>query len=299
MSEDKHNESNELPEGFDPEIYLELNSDLMAAGVDPVQHYLEFGWNENRIYKSIVGNPSDLDYLLHNNPKTKRPKFSRHEDIWKWIRDNAGNHGLRVLEIGSRSVVSDPLWKKVIPNCEYTGFDVLDGKNVDVIGDVHKLSDYFEPNSFDLVIAFAVFEHLSMPWIAVEEISKVLGVGGHVVIETHFSFSEHELPWHYFQFNSNALEVLFCEELGFQLIDSGLDTPIVGRFSQEAAAYLRGKMVNNLYCHSSIIAKKISNNSIIQSGQPFNWRDVIGRLGTESMYPLDSDLQRRVQGKDQ
>jgi hypothetical protein len=137
------------------------------------------------------------------------------------------------------------------------------------------------------VISFAVLEHIAMPWILAEEISKVLAVNGHVCIETHFSYSEHELPWHFFQFNSNALEVLFCPELGFEIVDSGLDTPMVGRFSHYAAEYLRGKLVYNLFCHSSLIAKKITDKDTKQN---FDWRQVSARIALESMYPEDSGM---------
>ena len=51
--------------------------------------------------------------------------------------------------------------------------------------------------------------------ILIQEICKILKPGGHVVIETHFSYSKHELPWHYFQFNSNDLEILFLQRAGF------------------------------------------------------------------------------------
>ncbi|PWU21359.1 MAG: methyltransferase type 11 [Bdellovibrio sp.] len=286
-------DENALPSDFDPNIYLELNADLKNAGVDPIKHYLEFGKIEGRVYNAVAGVPSDLDYQLHKNEKTKRPKFAKHETIWEWIQKNANQPGLRVLEIGSRSVISDALWKKAIPGCDYTGFDALAGKNVDVVGDIHRLSDYFSESSFDLVLSFAVFEHLAMPWIAVEEISKVLATNGHVVIETHFSYSEHELPWHFFQFNSNALEVMFCPELGFEIIDSGLDTPIVGRFSKAAAPYIRGQLVRDLYCHSSLIAKKSISSPKESSDQSFNWRKIIGRISRETMYPIDSDMKKR------
>ena len=33
---------------FDPNVYMELNSDVKAAGVNPYQHYLEFGMKEGR-----------------------------------------------------------------------------------------------------------------------------------------------------------------------------------------------------------------------------------------------------------
>ena len=113
---------------------------------------------------------------------------------------------------------------------------------------------------------------------------------GHVCIETHFSFSEHELPWHFFQFNSRALEVLFCTDLGFEIVDSGLDTPIVGRFSHYAAEYLSGKLVYNLFCHSSLIAKKVKAISETENGKPFDWRKVAKRIKDESMYPKASGM---------
>ena len=185
----------ELPKDFDEEAYLDLNPDVKKAGLEAKKHYLEFGIKENRSW--------------NKNRITKRPQFASHDNIWNWLRINASKPNLKVLEIGSRSVVSDAVWKNFISEADYTGFDVSHGKNVDVVGDIHSLSNYFPDNHFDFIISFAVFEHLAMPWIATEEISKVLKPGGHVVIETHFSYSEHELPWHYFQFNSNALEVLF------------------------------------------------------------------------------------------
>lgn len=211
------------------------------------------------------------------------------EQIWNWIRQNNPTPGLRVLEIGSRCVQSDALWRTVVPDCDYTGIDIIDGKNVDIVGDAHRLTDYVTPNSVDLVLSFAVFEHLAMPWVVAEEISKILKVGGHAVIETHFSFSEHEQPWHYFQFNSHALEILFCDELGFAVVDSGLDTPIVGRFAHDNPAHLRGQSVINLYCHSAIIVKKVRD----VTHTSFSRRTIAGRITSESNYPIESDLLYR------
>lgn len=164
----------------------------------------------------------------------------------------------------------------------------MSGANVDVVGDAHCLSSYFAPGSFDLVISFAVFEHLAMPWIVAEEISKILKVGGHVAVETHFSFSEHELPWHYFQFNSNALGALFNEELGFRCIDRGHDTPMVGRFASGAAPYLVGSGVGNLWCHYSIISKKIKE--VVISDQVFEWRSALRGVVANTCYPSNTGL---------
>lgn len=281
----------DLPPDFNAEEYLRLNPDVKNAGVDPAKHFLLFGKKEHRQYKNytlnepICGYASPVDAQFHQNPKTKRSSISSHTNIWEWIRSIGNKNGIRVLEIGSRSVVSDSLWKTTIPNCEYTGFDVMPGKNVTVVGDAHCLSSYFKPNSFDLIISFAVFEHIAMPWVVAEEISKVLDIGGYICIETHFSFSEHELPWHFFQFNSQALEILFNPELGFEILDSGLDTPMVGRFSHFSADYLRGQPITDLYCHSSLIARKIFKTPIVDSNNNFDWKKIVKRIKAESMYP--------------
>ena len=113
----------ELPKDFDGEVYLKLNPDVKKAGLDAKRHYLEYGIKENRAW--------------NKNRLTKRPKFASHENIWQWVRINASKSNLKVLEIGSRSVVSDAVWKTFIPEADYTGFDVSYGKNVDVVGDIH------------------------------------------------------------------------------------------------------------------------------------------------------------------
>jgi 2-polyprenyl-3-methyl-5-hydroxy-6-metoxy-1,4-benzoquinol methylase len=52
---------------------------------------------------------------------------------------------------------------------------------VDIVGDAHKLSSYFENGKqFDIVFSSAVFEHFAMPWIVATEIAKILKVGGFV-----------------------------------------------------------------------------------------------------------------------
>lgn len=45
-----------LPDGFDPDIYLELNPDVAAAGLDPEMHYLRHGRRERRIYQLSATN---------------------------------------------------------------------------------------------------------------------------------------------------------------------------------------------------------------------------------------------------
>jgi len=233
-----------------------------------------------------LGIASKYDQQYFPSP-TKRPTIAKHGKIWHWA-SQFNQPNTRVLEIGSRCVSSDSKWKSFLPNANYTGIDILNGKNVDIVGDAHDLSKYFELESFDLVISLAVFEHLAMPWLVAEEIAKILKVGGYFAIETHFSFSEHELPWHFFQFNSTALTSLFNKGLGFEVIDHGLDSPMIGRFAEGSAPHLRGKAVPNLYCHSSIIGKKIQNFN----SKNFCWKQALPSVINQTMYPSNTGLSK-------
>ncbi len=277
-----------IPEDFDPVAYLDLNPDVAASRINAFDHYRTFGREEGRIYKYVAGKHSDLDKTFHDNPDTQRPSNIGHEHIWSWLSRHFNQQGLKVLEVGSRAVSSQALWRKAIPDVDYTGFDFHSGENVDVVGDAHYLSSFFDESYFDLVISFAVFEHLAAPWLVAEEIAKVLKVGGTVLVESHFSFNEHELPWHFFQFNSRGLEVLFPAELGFETIDLGLSSPIVGRFSAEAAPYLRGQPIKNLFCHSSFAGRKLRHVSDSNNSKSL-WQDVAQRISSVSSYPLSAN----------
>lgn len=171
----------------------------------------------------------------------------------------ANHPGMKVLEIGSREVTGASTFRREFDRATYVGFDYYEGGNVDVVGDAHRLSRHFAPGEFDLVFSSACFEHFAMPWVVAQEIAKVLKVGGHVFIETHFSYSAHERPWHFFQFSDMALRVLFPRALGFECIEAGMSNPIVGRFSRLADSALRFRPVPALYCHSEYLGRKVAD----------------------------------------
>ena len=57
----------ELPKDFEPSQYLLLNPDVAAAKVDPSDHYLNFGRNENRLYKGFQDQSNK--FTKYNFPK--------------------------------------------------------------------------------------------------------------------------------------------------------------------------------------------------------------------------------------
>ena len=221
----------------------------------------------------------DGEYL---DKKVKQPKLVNHDKWQAFLLANFNKQGYKILEIGSREVTGKSTFRSDFTKAEYFGFDFYEGKNVDVIGDAHQLSKYFPNQQFDLIFSSACFEHFAMPWLVAEEISKLLRVGGHVFIETHFSFSYHEHPWNFFQFSDKGLSVLFNAHLGFETIETGMSNPIVGRFSKFSSKYLINTPVKSLYCHSEILAEKVS-----EVGN-FTWQNCdLNVLVGNTLYPKE------------
>ena len=142
---------------------------------------------------------------------------------------NLVNHNrLNVLEIGSRIVAPGSASKRpLFPDCRsYTGFDYYPDSNTDVVGDAHKLSQYFKNRKCDAIFSLSVFEHLAMPWLVAKEISKILEVGGITYHMSHFAWPLHEKPWDFWRFSDEGFKVLFPIALGFEIIKAGLFAPV-------------------------------------------------------------------------
>jgi SAM-dependent methyltransferase len=138
----------------------------------------------------------------------------------------------QILEIGSRAR-SGTLYREFIPaGMSYVGLDILDGPNVDVVGDAHELSRHFAPETFDAAYSIAVFEHLLMPWKAAIELNKVLKPGGVAFIASHQTFNLHEVPWDFWRFSDKAWHALFNKFTGFEILEAqmGERAYIVGGF---------------------------------------------------------------------
>lgn len=221
--------------------------------------------------------PLDREYLAHDVPS------SRVGHKWRdYIGQLNKGDGLRILEIGSREAAGSATAKEQFANGEYIGFDYYPGRNVDVVGDAHRLSSYFKDGEkFDIIYTTACFEHFAMPWLVAEEISKMLNVGGVLLVATHFSYKMHQRPWNFFQFSDMGLRVLFSCALGFECIEAGLSIPIVGRFSSLVDdESLRCAPIRGLYCGSEYFGRKARDVSSI------DWRQVaLEEVVAGTVYP--------------
>ncbi len=162
----------------------------------------------------------------------------------------------KILELGSRAVTPDSLHDMLDLHSfhEYTGLDIHDGPNVDIVGDVHELSLFLPKYYYDAVMSKAVFEHIAMPWKAILEINAVLKQNGLLFINTHQTFPLHEKPWDFWRFSEDVWRVLLNRCTGFEIIEAGLEFPCrilpwvtVKGFSEIHEAYLG----------STVLARKI------------------------------------------
>jgi SAM-dependent methyltransferase len=244
-----------------------------------------------KLQKEVTELQNERDSLICGVPSSQdddiSPDYSPVNNDWqKYISDHFDYNKVKVLEIGSRLVTSTGYqFEHLCKRENYVGFDVGEGENVDVVGDAHKLSSYFHPDSFDVVFSSAVFEHLAMPWVVAEEISKVLKPGGLVLTFTHFSFAEHELPWHFFQFNKAALRCLFNPVLGYEEVECYHCLPMIGRFSNGCPEDLRGKVIGNLYCSTHHLARKKESSKDFHGSSLFDWRSSLDDVYQGTKYP--------------
>lgn len=219
---------------------------------------------------------------LLRRPAVPPPQLVSHSQWADYLVYNFNKTGLRILEVGSRNVTGMNVGAR-FNKANYIGFDLYPGENVDIVGDAHRLSTHFEAEEFDLVFSSAVFEHFAMPWLVVEEIAKVLKIGGYAFVETHFSFAAHERPWNFFQFSDMGLRSLFNSALGFAVLDSGMSNPMAAWFGRHADPYLRFGEISELYCHNEILCKKT------RSVADFDWRAAnLSTIVGGTMYPPPS-----------
>jgi len=108
-----------------------------------------------------------------------------------WLKSISGDR-LVVLDIGGRYQPYRPLIEGRIQR--YVALDILQTEFVDVVGSGESLP--FKKDTFDLVIATAVFDRFAEPRVAANEIHRVLKPGGHLLMSVNgvsqrFADTEH------------------------------------------------------------------------------------------------------------
>ena len=236
-------------DNFNEIAYLWANTDVAQAVMEGhcfsgYAHFIQSGMSEGRNQLLTTRNDASIEanFQAHDLPRAEKTVDS---NLLKLV-ESIIKPGMNLLEIGSREVTGPGHLRGFVEAAggNYVGFDFYPGKNVDVAGDAHRLSSYFD-TTFDFIYTAA-------------EIAKSLKINGHLLAQTHFSFSAHERPWDFFRFSDMGLKVLFNAAFGFECIEASMSNPVVAKFGVIASDYLRGRPVGNMYCHSSYFGKKVA-----------------------------------------
>ena len=130
-----------------------------------------------------------------------------------------------MLEIGARARSGFVRRDWASAGWSYSGFDIVAGPNVGVVGDAHALSRHYAAEEFDAVMALSVLEHLLMPWKFVIELNRVLKPGAIGLFTTHQCWPIHDRPWDFWRFSDTAWSGLLNAATGFEIIAARMGEP--------------------------------------------------------------------------
>ena len=111
----------------------------------------------------------------------------------------------RVLDMGSLDINGNI---KHCCNGYYIGLDIRKGKNVDIQASSHNLP--FKSEIFDNVISIGALEHDNAFWLSIDEMRRVLRLGGKLILSIpNYKFLLHKHPKDFWRFSEDAAQVLF------------------------------------------------------------------------------------------
>lgn len=215
--------------------------------------------------------------------------FSGYDSVrpmWFSFCENVNASNLSVLEVGSRVGPDETPAKKPLFHgaSEYVGFDFHDGPNVDIVGDVHQLSNVLNGKRFDAICSHSVLEHVAMPWVAAVEMVKSLNVGGIMFHHVPFSFPMHELPWDFWRFTPEAYKVLFPSRFGVNVEQIGCEFPLRLSFDESVPGQ-ESFSLQRSFGFTGAVIRKIADVDLSE----FKWDMALpDLLGAESVYPTKS-----------
>lgn len=125
-----------------------------------------------------------------------------------------------VLDVGSLDV--NGCLKPIFEGYEYTGLDLSEGKNVDVVlKDRYKFP--FTNGAFSTVVSSSTFEHDESFWITFNEMERVLENGGYMYINTPNRGNYHGYPGDCWRFMKDAYRALERWNGKVELIEQYID----------------------------------------------------------------------------
>lgn len=137
-------------------------------------------------------------------------KFSMRE-----IYETAKTFEGPVLHIGSKASILDKgyRWRKLFDGTEMIGIDMEEGENVDFVfditGNISRLRKGVGIKQFRTIICPHILEHVKNPFVASDNITKLLSPGGRLFVTVPWVQGFHEFPDDYWRISFSGLKQLF------------------------------------------------------------------------------------------
>ncbi len=131
---------------------------------------------------------------------------------------------LSVLDIGSMAHKAQDTYRPLFdgPLYEFTGLDIAEGPNVDLVPeDVFHWAEVPD-RSVDVVISGQTFEHNPYFWITLAEVARVLVPGGLAAIVAPGSGAVHRYPFDCWRFYPDAWPAA-CAFVGLDLLEYAME----------------------------------------------------------------------------
>ncbi|MCH6255777.1 class I SAM-dependent methyltransferase [Puniceicoccaceae bacterium K14] len=192
-----------------------------------------------------------------------------------WV--NTQEDGLTILEIGSRARSGVIRRSQFKSGHRYIGIDALEGDNVDLVCDAHTMSENIEANSVDVVISYAVFEHLAMPWKVALEMNKVMKLGGRCMILAPHAWPLHETPFDFWRYSEDTWRTLFNRSTGFKVLEAKSGEPAIIEPEIQMEFYSAFKSAPAHLC-SVVVAEKVCETEL-------NWNVPVEDVYEGGVYP--------------
>ncbi len=139
----------------------------------------------------------------------------------KWFVDHYATKipksQVKVLDVGSYDVNGS--YKHLFDEKKYlyTGLDMEDGPNVDLVLKNPYDWDKIATDSFDVVISGQAFEHIEFFWITMSEMARVLKKDGLLCLIAPNGFGEHRHPVDCYRFFTDGM-VALVRYISFEIL---------------------------------------------------------------------------------
>lgn len=187
---------------------------------------------------------------------------------------------LDVLDVGSQTVSGQSTSYKTLFDSStesvkfnYTGLDMAQGVNVDIVVKNPYVWKEISDNAYDVVISGQVFEHVEFPWFTIREMARVLKPGGLMCIIAPSMSMLHRYPVNCQNYFSDGL-IALSKYAGLETLHASTN------YAPEGAGV-------EWY-------DKLNQDSILVARKPADWKS--GAFDIEKYTVEVADLEKMATG---